>query len=234
MAQTSVSRKKLLQEPDEFLSLSQRVWLWVHGHRDKALLAGGGILAAVLLGVSIKAYVEHSREKRAAALATAVARLSQSAQGPVPVDVRSELAGIAERYAGAPEAEVARYFQAGALAGSGESGQARQIYTSLASAETKSPEIATFSRIALAYLELGRGADEPALAAFETLLKTEGAAVPRAQIMLEIAGIHEKQGRAAEARRVYQELLAEHPDGSWAATAKERLRSLDGRGPAAA
>jgi TolA-binding protein len=234
MSQSSVSRKKLLQEPDEFLSLSQRVWLWVHDHRDKTLLVGGGILAAVLLAVSIKAYVERSHEKRAAALAAAVARLTQSADGTVPADVRNELAGLAERYAGAPEGEVARYFQAGALAGSGETEQARQIYTTLASAATKSPEIATLSRIALAYLDLARGADEPAKAAFEALLKTEGAALPRAQIMMEIAGIHEKQGRAAEARKIYQDLIADHPDGSWAATAKERLRALAGRGPAAA
>ena len=51
--------------------------------------------------------------------------------------------------------------------------------------------------------------------------------------MIEIAAIHEKQGRAAEARRVYQDLLAEHPDGSWAATVKDRLRILGERGPSA-
>jgi len=234
MSQAKVSRKKLLQEPDEFLSLSQRVWLWVHEHRNLSIMVGGGLLAAVLIAVSIKAYVESSREKRAEALATAVAHLAQAPEGKVSTDVRNELAGLAERYAGASEGEVARYFLAGALAASGESETARGMYKTLASNATKNPEIAMGARIALAYLELAGGANEAALTAFEALLKTEGAAIPRAQIMLEIAGIHEKQGRVADATRVYQALVAEHPDGSWVDTAKERLRSLAGRGPAAA
>ena len=36
MARDKISRKKLLQEPDEFLSLSQRVWLWVHENQRAA------------------------------------------------------------------------------------------------------------------------------------------------------------------------------------------------------
>ena len=35
MSRETISRKKLLQEPDEFLSLSQRVWLWVHENRQR-------------------------------------------------------------------------------------------------------------------------------------------------------------------------------------------------------
>ena len=51
--------------------------------------------------------------------------------------------------------------------------------------------------------------------------------------MLEIAAIHEKQGRAAEARRVYQDIIDEYPDGSWVAAAKGRLRILAELSPSA-
>ena len=232
MSRTGISRKKLLQEPDEFQSLSQRIWAWVHEHRDRALAVGGAIVGAVLLVVAVKAFVDRSHQQRAAALAGAVARYTQAADGTVPSGVREELAGFAEKNAGTTEAEVARYFQAGALAAGGDWQQARQIFAALAAPGAKNPDVSVSARVALAYLELAHGTTDGARSAFEELLKSTDA-VPRAQIMLELAAIHEKQGRAAEARRLYQTLLDEHPDGSWAATAKDRLQSLGGQGPTA-
>jgi tetratricopeptide (TPR) repeat protein len=219
MSQEKISRKKLLQEPDEFLSRSQQAWVWVHGNQRLAGIVTGAIVVALLLAVGIKGYVERSREKRADAVAEAVGKYTQAAGGAIPAELRHEMAGLADRYAGSNEGAVARYFQAGAMAAAGEKEQARQIYTSLSVPGATSGDLAVLSRVALAYLDHAGGAADAALKAFQELLKIEGAAVPRAQIMMDIASIHEQQGRAAEARRAYEELLAEHPDGSWAATA---------------
>jgi tetratricopeptide (TPR) repeat protein len=232
MAQEKVSRKKLLQEPDEFLSRSQQAWTWVHDNQKLAGIATGGIVAVLLLAVGIKGYVESSREKRSDAVAEAVAKYTQAAGGTIPVELRHEIAGLADRYAGSYEGSVARYLQAGALAAAGEKEQARQIYTALSVPGAKSGDLAVLSRVALAYLDLAGEAPDNALKAFQDLLKTEGTAVPRAQIMMEIASIHEKQGRPADARRTYEELLADHPDGAWAAPAKDRLKQLPA-GPSA-
>lgn len=233
MSRETISRKKLLQEPDEFLSLSQQVWLWVHENRQKSGMVVGGIVAVVLLAVGVKAFVDRSHGQRSTAVAAAVARYTQAPGGAIPADLRQELGTLADRYAGSPEGAVARYFQAGALASAGETEKARQLYTALAGPGSQQAEIAQLSRQALAYLDLGGGAADAALTAFQELLKAPGGAVARAQIMMEIASIHEKKGRAAEARRVYLEVLAEHPDGSWAVTAKDRLRVLAELGPSA-
>jgi TolA-binding protein len=233
MSKNKISRKKLLEEPDEFLSLSQRVMLWAHENRQRAAIAAGVVVGVVVLGVAAKSLVERSTEKRAQAVSTAIARYAQAGDGAIPADLQRELASIAERYAGSAEGDVATYFQAGALAASGEVEKARQLYTKLAAPGAKSGDLAVASRVALAYLELAGGAADAALASFEKLLKDEGTAVPRAQLMMEVAAIHEKRGRVADARKVYQELLAAHPDGSWAAEARERLRALDNRGPSA-
>ena len=74
MSQVKISRKKLLQEPDEFLSLSQQVWVWVHENRDKTGMIAGGIAVAVLLAVGVKAYIDRSSGQRSNAVAAAVAR----------------------------------------------------------------------------------------------------------------------------------------------------------------
>jgi len=233
MSRETISRKKLLQEPDEFLSLSQRVWLWVHENRRQAGLMLGGVVAAVLLAVGVKSAIDRSHAQRSTAIAAAVTRYTQAPGGALPADLRQELATLADRYAGSPEGAVARYFQAGALAAAGETEKARQAYATLASPGAQQGDLSLLARQALAYLDLGSGSVDAALSSFQELLKAQGGAVARTQIMLEIAAIHEKKGRAGEARRVYQEILADHPDGSWAQTAKDRLRVLAEAGPSA-
>jgi len=233
MSREKISRKKLLQEPDEFLSLSQRVWMWVHGHREKTGMVAGGVVVVVLLAVGVKSYVDRSGGQRSTAVAAAVARYTQAPGGAIPADLRQELSALADRYAGSPEGAVARFFQAGALVAAGETETARQLYTTLAGLTAEHDNLALLARQSLAYLDLAGGAVDSALTAFQDLLKMQDGAVARAQIMLEIAAIHEKQGRAAEARRVYQDLLASHPDGSWAGTARDRLRILAESGPTA-
>ena len=51
--------------------------------------------------------------------------------------------------------------------------------------------------------------------------------MPRAQIQMEIGMILERKGKAAEARRTYQDVAQTFPDGSWSAKARERLRLID-------
>ena len=233
MSREQMSRKKLLQEPDEFLSLSQQIWLWVHENREKSGMIAGGIIAAVLLAVGVKGYVERSHGQRSTAVATAVARYTDAPGGAIPADLQKELATLADRYAGSPEGAVARFFEAGALAAAGETAKARTIYAAVVSAAAQQPDLALLARQSLAYLDLAGGSVDAALASFQDLLKTSNGAIARAQIMMEIAAIHEKQGRTAEARQVYQDVLAQHPDGSWAAAAKDRLRVLAERAPSA-
>lgn len=232
MSRDTISRKKLLQEPDEFLSLTQRVWLWVHQNPARTAAIAGGVVAVVLGGLLTQSLVERSREKRATAVAAAVAAVSQGGEGKAPADAARELAALATTYDGTPEGRLARYFEAGARVAAGETEPARQLYRTLAALQDAG-ELATLSSVALAYLDLSQGRSDAARSAFEELLKRKDVAVPRAQIMMEIAAIHEKQGRAAEARRLYRDLVAEHPDGSWATQARERLRLLGDLSPAA-
>lgn len=229
MSREKIARKKLLQEPDEFLSLSQRVWLWVHQNQKQTALGVGGVVVAVLAVVGVKSYTEHAHAQRSNALAAAVAKYSQTAGGAIPAEVRQEFSTLADRFASSPEGAVARYFLAGTLVAGGDTAKAREIYTALAAAGAQQADLALLSRQSLAYLDLAGGDADAALAAFQDVLKAPGV-VARAQILLEIALIHEKKGRAADARRAYQQLLDDHPDGAWADSAKERLRLLAEQG----
>ena len=107
MARVKISRKKLIQEPDEFLSLSQRVWLWVHDNRDKAGMIAGGVAAAVLLAVGVNAYLDRSSGQRSSAVAAAGARLVVNSDAHSPTDLISrETAERVARGAGLSAAAI--------------------------------------------------------------------------------------------------------------------------------
>ena len=197
-------------------------------------MIAGGIVAAVLLAVGVKAYIERSQR----------AALDRGCRGRRPLhpgggrrDPRRSAAGA--RRARRPLRRLARGRRCAVLPGRGACGRRRDARRRGRSTPrwrlpgAQQGDLALLARQALAYLDLAGGAVDAALTAFQELLKAQGGAVARAQIMLEIAAIHEKQGRAAEARRVYQDILAEHPDGSWVATAKDRLRLLAELSPSA-
>lgn len=226
------SRKKLLNEPDEFISTSQHVWLWVTEHRTRAAAIAGGVVGAILLAVVVKAFIDHSRQSRSESVSAAVTRYGKATDGKPRADLLPELSGLAKKYASAPEGKVARFFEAGALAAGGDPDKAREAYRELAAGKDGG-ELAPLAAVALAYLDLAQGKDDAALVSFKSLLDAKDAAIPRAQIMLEIAALHEKRGKTAEALEVYREIAASHPDGSWAAEVKERLRALAGSGTAA-
>lgn len=231
MAEPKISRKKLLNEPDEFISLSQHVLLWVHANRSRAVAAAGGAVALVVVALLAKALVDRSRGQRADAVAAAVTRYGD-AQGKV-ADLTRELAELSRTYAGSREGQLAKYLEAGSNVAAGSPDKALATYRELSAEGGAHADLASLSAVALAYLELARGNTDAALSAFQKLLADKGAVLPRAQILMEIASIHERGGRPAEALKVYREIAAAHPEGSWSTPVKERLRVLGGQGPSA-
>ena len=231
------SRKQLLNEPDEFLSLSQHILLWVHENRARATAIVGGVAAVLLLAILGRGYYVNSREERAAELARTVDRYLGFKDGTaVPADVPRQLEELAARESGSVEGAVARYFAAGALATQGESVKAGSAFAAVAQdpGGKGGADLVPLARLAQGYLALAGGDADGALARFEELLKSTGAVVPRAQLQLEIAAILEKKGKPEEARRAYEEVEKSFPDGTFAAKAKERLRLLGERGKSAA
>ncbi len=63
MAKKKLSRKELLKGPDEFLSLSARVSIFVREHSREFQYLGMGLAAAVLIYLGINTYLNHVNKK---------------------------------------------------------------------------------------------------------------------------------------------------------------------------
>lgn len=233
MAKTKISRKKLLSEPDEFLSLSQRIWYWVHENQTRTAGIAAGAAAVVLLIFLGMKLAQRSHAARVNDLARSVERYLAVKEGAVLAEVPRELEDFAKKHAGNTEGRLARYFLGGCLAGQGDYSRSAEAFLLVEKAATSRSDLGLLARAAQGYLALVRGEDNSALEAFQKLLEEKGVAVPRAQLKIQIGMILEKKARVAEARRIFQDVAQAFPQSAWSAKAEERLRLLDKQGKSA-
>ena len=229
------SRKKLLNEPDEFISTSQHVWLWVTEHRDRALAIGGGVVGAVL-----------ARGRREGAHRP-LARSRVRSRSPPPwratarrrtasrrADLLPELGGLAKKYAGAPEGKVARFFEAGALAAAGELDKARAGLPGAGDGQGRAATSPPLAGVALAYLDLAAGAGRRGARRLQEPARRDRARpCPGPRSCWRSPRSTRSAGRRRRRRGSTRRCRARTPTARGRPRSKERLRLLAGSGPAA-
>jgi outer membrane protein assembly factor BamD (BamD/ComL family) len=80
MAKKKLSRKELLKNTDEFLTLSEKVAIYVNEHMRQVKLVGIGLAVIVAAYISIWGYMKHTNEKGQAAYNVAYDTLVQGLQ----------------------------------------------------------------------------------------------------------------------------------------------------------
>jgi predicted negative regulator of RcsB-dependent stress response len=97
-----IDRKKLLKEPDEFLTISDRAVRWAKTHTRLLIVSVSSLLAAVLLVVGIQTYLNHRQAQGAQAFAQAFAYYADTVVGQAePAQAAAaarELAQVVEKF----------------------------------------------------------------------------------------------------------------------------------------
>ena len=86
MAKKKLSRKELLKNTDEFLTLSGKVVLYFNQHMHQLRLIGIGLVAIAVLYLSVWGYMKHTNKKGQAAYNVAYDTLVQSLQSENAVE----------------------------------------------------------------------------------------------------------------------------------------------------
>ncbi|OQY41536.1 MAG: hypothetical protein B6240_15110 [Desulfobacteraceae bacterium 4572_87] len=81
MAKKKLSRKELLKNTDEFLTLSEKVVIYVKEHMGQVRWVGIGLAVIAVAYISIWGYMKHTNQKGQAAYNVAYDALAQNFQG---------------------------------------------------------------------------------------------------------------------------------------------------------
>lgn len=215
MPKEKVDRKRLLKEPDEFISTSMRAMSWLR--RNSRWVTAGAVLA-VVCGVAVwgwKVYNDR-REAQAQQLHSQAYSLYARALDEADTGASQDLMGksverfqaVMKQFPDTRAGWMARLYKGRASYALGRFGEAVEDFEA-ALASVPSGDDGTMRGLALQGLGLAlqaKGDWERAAEAFQSLKEAAGGSFGR-MADLELARCYEKMGKPKEALSVYQSLL---------------------------
>jgi tetratricopeptide (TPR) repeat protein len=218
-----ISRKKLLKEPDEFLTFSARLFQYALEHKYQLLAALGGIVAVVLIVTGIK-YYSLQKSKEAFALleksrAKYVKLLDEKDPQTAYEEVKSDFEHILDEYGNKAGGKLARVLFADICHRAENLDQAIFLYEK-ALADFQDPFIRNSIYTGLAYAYEKKQAYKKATEYFEKIAASADP-VLKGEALFNIGRLYAVLGDHEKSQTAYQQLVAEQPDSIYIDLAKE-------------
>lgn len=225
MAKKRLTRKELLKEPDEFITLTGRLIAWVKANPKKLIYGVGVFLAVVLIG-SGYAYYQESREQSAADL------LSQSilkyeeiaAQGDAAkaLDaVSADLDRLTEDYSGLAAGKLGEIVYAHLTLKSHMPQKAIGLYSKGLENFENDPALAPVILNGLAQAQEAAEDLPAAIASFEKIL-SRATLLYKDSALFHLGRLYADTGQSDKSRQMYERLATEFPDSTYVNIAREK------------
>ena len=207
-----VDRKKLLKEPDEFLTLSSRVIRWSKDNLNKVLWGATAVALIVAATLGLKTYLDWHEQRAAADLAGVMSGYAAAVEGKMAKDqtvkLAANLAKVTEQYGSTPAGLQARLALGDLRLGLGEWGKAKAVFESLTGEGGLGADLAP-----LAYHGLGQSLEgaknyPQAAQAYEKAIAVAGPNLGQI-FKLDQARVLAASGDAKTAAKIYREILTQ-------------------------
>ncbi len=226
MAKKRVPRKKLLKEPDEFITTTGRLITWAR-ENTKPLIFGASAFFGLVLIIAIFSIVESHQAARAeAALSQAMVKYESALGDNQPVEaldaVREDFDALLRDYGGQPAGRLGRIlFGHYCLAAGALDDAIRQYETALKDFEGD-PALAPliWNGLGTAYQQKGDYAQ--AMVQYEKIVSGTQTVLKDAALF-NLGHLHEQMGEADEGRKLFEQLGEDFPQSIYANLVREKL-----------
>jgi|YNPNPStandDraft_1061719.scaffolds.fasta_scaffold01416_7 tetratricopeptide (TPR) repeat protein len=242
MAKEKVARKRLLKEPDEFITISARMIGLLRHYGNWAMAFGVLIL---LVGLGIWGWRQHQErtERQAMELQAQAQQVYRNALEQTDETARRDLMAkavdrfqkVIQQYQGTHAAWVARIYRGHACYALGRYEEAIHDYESAMGTTPSGRDLQEMRALALqglGYAWMAKGDRDKALEYFQ-LLKERGGAPFQRTAQWNIARLLERQGRSEEALEIYKEIEKSFAEGYYGQLAKAKVAELSKQGEGA-
>ena len=231
--------KKQLKEPDEFITLFSRMFLYIRRHTKQLLI----LLAAVVLvaGVIVMLFVFEGRTNRQAdALGFEALRYYhgtlQTSQKDAKADPDYQKAleryqEIIEKYPRSPTAIMAQYYIGNSYFELKNYDEAAKAYRKFIEKYHGNVDLTALVYERLGYTALMQGKPQEALEAFKKIVEMKGVK-NQDQALFEIGRLYEKMGQQKDAIEQYKMIAKDYTKSPFAIEARVRIKNLGGEVPA--
>jgi tetratricopeptide (TPR) repeat protein len=139
-----------------------------------------------------------------------------------------KLQSVADAFPDDEAGIVARYHLAGALGSVGRNDEAVKEFSAVIAKAPKDNVYGRMARLGLAEAQTRAGQIDAAITSWKALADENSGDLPADAILLELARAYVAKGDAAEARKVFTQLIDQHPTSPYSGDAKTELEGLKG------
>jgi tetratricopeptide (TPR) repeat protein len=224
-----ITRKELLNQPDEFLTLSSRLFQYALEHKYQLLAALGAVIALVLIVSGFRYSALKKAEAAFAQLEKGRAKYEALLQEKGPrqayEQVRGDFQQLLEKYSGQTGGKFARVIFADICYRGGQPDEAIDYYNAaLEDFDDSFYRNTILNGLGYAYEE--KQELERAVTYFQQVAGSSGS-VLKAEGLFNAGRLYAALGNSEKSKQIFQQLAAEQPDSLYADLARERTAKAD-------
>ncbi|MCF8067572.1 MAG: tetratricopeptide repeat protein [Desulfobacterales bacterium] len=221
-----ITRKELLKEPDEFLTLSAKAIGFATENKDKIMLWIGGVIVLILI-ISGIAYKMNRDEKASYTMlykAMQVYDAGMKNNGPEKVfqDTEKQFDELISRYASHSGGKIGCIQFANICYTAGNTEKAIMLYEMAQKAFKQNPSMTNVILNSLAYAYEKNGNNEKAISCFEKVA-SGSETIMKADALYHLGTLYAAQGDTDKSREAFGKIVSEHTDSVFVKIAQEKI-----------
>lgn len=220
------TRKELLKDPDEFLTITARVLGAASRYQKEISYAVIGLLVIAALFSGYRFFTGRAEVRAAELLDTAVSKydrlVKEQSREKAFQEVSADFVQLIDNYSSRSSGVMARLMFANMCYEAGDYTRAAELYKALVDAFAEHPAIRGQILVSLGHTYTRLKELPTALGYFERALPSAAPAL-QAEVLFHAAEIHRRMGNVEKSTETFKRLLADHGESLYAEMVRERV-----------
>lgn len=220
------TRKELLKEPDEFITISSKLIGFAVDHQKQLTVAVGIIVALALIFSGYRFFSIRAESKASALLDQSIANYEKFKNDKQPMEaydrVSADFQLILDKYGSKKSGKIARLTYANICYKAGKYEQAIALYNQSLIDFEKHPTIHNQVVGSLGYAYEQQQDYEKAVTYFEKL-SSSPETIMRGEALYNLGWLYDKLGQAEKSKAAYNKILSDHQDFLYIDLVKEKM-----------
>ena len=223
-----VTRKQLLNEPDEFITLTSKVVQWSREHEKELYTAIVALSLVILLAAGWSFFSTRSERKASSLFSKAQqqywARLSNTDPAEAALASSKSFEAVANEHPGARGGKLAAVLSAQTAYDNADYDGAVKWFEKAEAAFKHDPLVLSQVKLGLAYSYEAKGDYEKAAECFAQVLEIKNG-VGREDASFGLARIYESMGEAEKSMDAYEKFAEDFPESAYRQMAMEKIKA---------
>ena len=220
------TRKELLKEPDEFMTLTGKIIGFAADHKTQLTYGLGIILALAIIVTGMRFFSIRAENKAAAMLDQSMAQYSNLQSSKTPDEVYSAVSGdfqtILKKYGNKRSGRLARLIYANICYEAGNYQQAIDLYNASLNDFANYPMIHSQVLSSLGYAYEQQKEYATAVSYFEKISNAPEQ-ILQDEALFNLGRLYDKLGQPEKSKEAYNKIVSEYPDFIYIELVKEKV-----------